>query len=57
VAGLRPVNQPFKETSMKKTVIALLMIFGVSVAGSALACESGHDKDKSGTMPPAATTK
>lgn len=42
---------------MKKTVIALLMIFGVSVAGSALACESGHDKDKSGTMPPAATTK
>jgi hypothetical protein len=42
---------------MKKIAIALMLVFGVSAAGSAFACESGHDKDKSGTMPPAATTK
>lgn len=40
---------------MKKSVIAMLLVFGASVAGSVFACDgSSHHKDKSGT-PPAAT--
>jgi hypothetical protein len=42
---------------MKRIAIALMLVFGISATGSVFACESGHNKDKSGTTPPAATTK
>jgi hypothetical protein len=39
---------------MKNAVIVMLLVFGVSVAGSVLACDgSQHGKGKSGTSAPA----
>jgi len=39
---------------MKNVVIAMLLVFGVSVSGSVFACEgSNHNKTKSGTSAPA----
>jgi hypothetical protein len=40
---------------MKNVVIAMLLVFGVSVSGSTLACESSrnHHKAKTGTSAPA----
>ena len=40
---------------MKNVVIAMLLVFGVSVTGSVFACDgSSHDKSKAGTSTPAA---
>ncbi len=39
---------------MKHLVVAVLLVFGVSVSGSTLACEgSNHHKAKTGTSAPA----
>jgi hypothetical protein len=40
---------------MKNAVIAMLLVFGVSVSAGVFACEgSNHNKSKSGTSAPAA---
>lgn len=40
---------------MRNMVIAMLLVFGVSVTGSVLACDGNkHDKSMTGTSAPAA---
>jgi len=41
---------------MKSVVIAVLLVFGVSVSGSVFACEGSNHKAKSGTSAPASPT-
>jgi len=44
-----------RRVDMKNVVIAMLLVFGVTVTGSVFACDgSKHDKSMSGTSAPAA---
>ena len=42
---------------MKKSMIAVLLMFGLVATSSVFACENGHSSKSSGSTPPAATTK
>lgn len=50
----RVLEDEQRRVDMKNVVIAMLLVFGVSVTGSVFACDgSSHDKSKAGTSAPA----